>query len=249
MIYVFLRQVKCGCPPGRSDRPHPFPSPANVPAMSSSMPSTSVAGQDVQDVQDDYARQQRDQRSACTDPHARFSASDLSDTTSEYSHSLFSTNPADRGEPPSPTSAHYLASHGHIPPISIADRERLNDPSCSSLDFDDASDASPSTSLRDDQEDSDQLCISSLGPKMRFHSRAPWEMEDTPHENETTHELTRTFTNKTIAHAAKLFNFGPSSPRVSNFSRPSGESIHPEIVHKSSMDSSAGKGLSSRGAV
>jgi hypothetical protein len=240
VIYVFLRQVKCGCPPARSDRPHAplFLLPPTSSATSSSMPSAYVAGQDVQDFQDDYARQQCEQRPASADLHARFSTSDLSDSTSEYNHSLFSAN---RGEPPSPTSAHYLASHGHIPPISIADRERLNDPSCSSLDFNDASDVSPPTSLCDD---SDQLSISSLGPKMRFHSRAPWEMEDTPHENETTHELTRTFTNKTMA---KLFNFGPSSPRVSNFSRPSGESIHPEIVHKKSMDSSAGNGLYSRG--
>lgn len=209
--------------------------------MSPSISRASAAEQDVQDIQDDYAGQLCDQRAACADLHGRFSASDLSDTTSEYSHSLFSVHPADRGEPPSPTSAHYLASHGHIPPISIADRDRLNDPSCSSLDFDDASDVSSTASLNDVQEDSDQLSISSLGPKMRFHSRAPWEMEDTPHEDETTHELTRTLTNKTMAHAAKFFHFGPSSPRVSNVTRASSESVRPEIIHKTSMDRSAGK--------
>lgn len=201
------------------------------------MPRSSVAGLDVQD---DYVSQLLDQRTARADFHARFSASDLSDTPSVCSRSLFSPHFSERGssgEPASPTSAHYLASHGHVPLSSNADRERLNDPSCSSLDFDDASDVSSHSSLRDEQEDS----VSLLGPKMRFHSRAPWEMDDTLHEDETTPELTRTITNKTMTQAAKFFNFGPSSPRVSNVGRASGESIRPEIVHKSSMDSNTRK--------
>jgi hypothetical protein len=214
------------------------------------MPRSSVV---EQDVQDDYVSQLLDQRVARADFHARFSASDLSDTPSTYNHSLFSPHSSERGdsgEPASPTSAHYLASHGHVPLSSNADRERLNDPSCSSLDFDDADDVSSRSSLRDEQEDSDQPCVSLLGPTMRFHSRAPWEMDDTlQEENDTTPELTRTITNKTMTQAAKFFNFGPSSPRVSNFNRASGESVRPEIVHKTSLDSNTGKRLFPRGAI
>lgn len=211
------------------------------------MPRSSEAGQDVQD---DYVRQVLDERAVRPNFHAHFSASDLSDTPSEYSRSLFSPERGHSGEPASPTSAHYLASHGHIPLSSNADRERLNDPSCSSLDFDDASDVSSRSSLCDEEEDSDQPCVSLLGPKMRFHSRAPWEMDDTLHEeDETTPELTRTITNKTMTQAAKFFNFGPSSPRVSNVGRASGESIRPEIVHKTSMDSNTGKGHFLRGGM
>lgn len=73
------------------------------------------------------------------------------------------------------------------PRSPISDRERLNIPTASSLDLDDDDPRSSSelNSIRDgqDPDDSphdpeDEPRISIYGPKMRFHSPAPWEEDD-----------------------------------------------------------------------
>ncbi|KAK2461660.1 hypothetical protein APHAL10511_006123 [Amanita phalloides] len=203
-----------------------------------------------QDAQDDYVRQLLDQRTARADFHTRFSASDISDTPSVYSRSLFSPRPTDRGEPSSSPTEHYPPSHGHFPSAANATRERLHDPSASTVDFDLSDGSDHHASLQDEPEDLEadsMLSTSMLGPKMRFHSRAPWELEGTLEEEDETTPEAKARKSKTTA--AKFFNFGPCSPRVSNVSRPSCESVRPEVVGKNSMDGSAGKGLFSRGTI
>jgi len=116
------------------------------------------------------------------------------------------------GHPPSPSpSSQYDASSIYSPSIlsprpqrNHSDRkpptynsQRLNDPASSILDLDDDGHSSCDSSnpddvdesigdrLDDDDDDQPQLRMSMLGPKMRFHSRAPWETgEDTLEEEE-----------------------------------------------------------------
>ncbi|KAI9060615.1 hypothetical protein FKP32DRAFT_1613594 [Trametes sanguinea] len=151
-------------------------------------------------ARDDHLRHLLDQRAARADLHGRFpSLSEFSDSPSVYSHPHFSPRPGDRPSldgsvqafrfPQSPqlNSPSSLAE----PRSPISDRERLNIPTASSLDLeDDPRSSSEYDSLHDHggdggeddsspEEDADEEIprISMYGPKMRFHSPAPWEEE------------------------------------------------------------------------
>ncbi|KAI0931910.1 hypothetical protein AcW1_000816 [Taiwanofungus camphoratus] len=139
---------------------------------------------------EDHLRHLLDQRTARADLHGRFpSLSEFSDSPSVYSRAHFSPRPLDRAE----LDANTNSFHFVIPPQTrapsseprspMSDRERLNFPNASSLDLDDdpRSSYEHNNSPEDDQvsvneEDEELLRISMYGPKMRFHSRAPWEL-------------------------------------------------------------------------
>nr|VWO94390.1 Uncharacterized protein [Ganoderma boninense] len=141
---------------------------------------------------DDHLKHLLDQRAARADLHARFpSLSEFSDSPSVYSHPQFSPRPQDRMEPQSHSFRFPRSPNAYTPSLSeprspISDRERLNIPTASSLDLDDdPRSSSELNSIRDgqDPDDSphdpeDEPRISIYGPKMRFHSPAPWEEDD-----------------------------------------------------------------------
>ncbi|RPD64882.1 hypothetical protein L227DRAFT_495206 [Lentinus tigrinus ALCF2SS1-6] len=145
---------------------------------------------------DDHLKDLLGQRAARADLHGRYpSLSEFSDSPSVYSHAHFSPRPTDRpildGHsqsfrfPQSPKV--YTHSISDSPRSPISDRERLAIPNASSLDLDDDPRSSAElNSLHEDEDDSppeeeeEELPrISMYGPKMRFHSPAPWEEDDT----------------------------------------------------------------------
>ncbi|KAH9947910.1 hypothetical protein B0H21DRAFT_690921 [Amylocystis lapponica] len=149
---------------------------------------------------DDHLRHLLDQRAARADIHGRFpSLSECSDSPSVYSPAHFSPRPLDRPQldtnlrsfhlPPSP-QYHHPPSEPRSP---MSDRERLNFPNASSLDLDDdprssnefsVSNDDDDLSPNDEEEEEELPRVSVYGPKMRFHSRAPWELEDDIGEQE-----------------------------------------------------------------
>ncbi|TCD69960.1 hypothetical protein EIP91_005549 [Steccherinum ochraceum] len=147
---------------------------------------------------DDHLRYLLDQRAARADLHARFpSQSDISDSPSLYSHGPFSPHPHDTHNTPS-TSFHYtLSVHDNPDPQDppVSDRERLNYPDASTLDleseprssYDQQSIRTSSQGFHDSGSDDDpdgddadrteeEHRVSTYGPKMTVHSRAPWEL-------------------------------------------------------------------------
>ena len=143
---------------------------------------------------DDHLKDLLGQRAARADLHGRYpSLSEFSDSPSVYSHAHFTPRPPDRSIldghahsfrfPPSPKV--YSPSISDSPRSPISDRERLAIPNASSLDLDDDPRSSAElNSLHDNEDDSpeeeDELPrMSMYGPKMRFHSPAPWEEDDT----------------------------------------------------------------------
>lgn len=188
-----------------------------------------------QNTHDDYVKQLLDQRTARTD--FRFSTpSDFSDTPSVYSRSFFSPRPHNGG-PVSPVNGY--TSHDHITPVNLAslDPDNIND---SSLGPNRAA-VHENHEAEEDLDVESMSHISMLGPKMRFHSRAPWETgEDTLCEgDETVSQLE-------CPAKSRFFNFVPSSPRIGNLvGRPSVESTRSEVARKMSMESTASKGRSS----
>lgn len=109
--------------------------------------------------------------------------------------------------------------------------DRPNDPTASILDLDDDKRSSITSSdyygeeqqpLRND-DDEPLPRMSLLGPKMRFHSRAPWEMdEDGLQEDEQDYD--------NFLSPAKT-SFGFSSPR------PSAESARSQVNSRKSFES------------
>lgn len=181
---------------------------------------------------DDHIRRlldQRAQRAHVPYPHSPFpSFSDRSDSPSLYSH----LSPATLAPN---TPATYFRTQEieddelDIPPMSP--RERLADPHASSLDLsDDFSDHHESVFLGDvsvEAADDDlDPRLSLMGPKMRFHSRAPWELteDDVPEEDEEADaQSTRVFGG--MHRGMRALGLGSRSERSSAASpRPSGES-------------------------
>lgn len=145
---------------------------------------------------DDHVRALLDQRAQRADvppPPTRVSIfSDRSDSPSLYSHfdnNHYRTTPTT----PVPRLNRYNKTddfhdgHDVYPPLSP--KERLADPNASSLDLSEDTDAySESGSRIADTEDDTNLVLgededpetrlSLMGPKMRVHSRAPWEEDD-----------------------------------------------------------------------
>ncbi|KAI0788620.1 hypothetical protein C8Q75DRAFT_241000 [Abortiporus biennis] len=159
---------------------------------------------------DDHLRYLLDQRAARADLHGHFpSQSDFSDSPSLYSHNQFSPQPYGRSDVGAGASSSYSPyvtsptqySYSSEPRSPVSDRERLNFPEASSLDLDDDpprssydystahEDLDSSTVEEDerfadaDEGDSEGNRISTYGPKMRFHSRAPWELDEDGEED------------------------------------------------------------------
>ncbi|KAF8807718.1 hypothetical protein BYT27DRAFT_7139002 [Phlegmacium glaucopus] len=195
-----------------------------------------------QDTHVVHLRNLIDQRSTRADIRGRFSAiSEYSDTPSVYSRPFFSPKPLDNDEYqsdqdyPSPTSA--TRSH----------RDQLNDNTPSMLDLDDprSSFATSETFNIDDAgyEDGDSSStarMSYLGPKMRFHSRAPWELDDDTLEEEAEPEGDHRSFQSVFpfrGNGAKSATSSSSSPRPSyTASRPSGESSRSQVPPKRSFE-------------
>ncbi|CAL1695339.1 unnamed protein product [Somion occarium] len=200
---------------------------------------------------EDHLRFLLDQRAARADLHGRFpSQSDFSDSPSLYSHAHFSPQPSD-------TDAHSIAfhytisSHNHRAPSPdfrspVSDRERLNFPEASSLDLDDDSQSSlfysveggddddnSSQASQDDAEGEEDTRVSTYGPKMRFHSRAPWETgeeDDLPDDSSARRKK----------HPGKKSDAPKKSwglpSRTSHDTRPSVESTRSQGKMKQSLD-------------
>ncbi|KAI0673447.1 hypothetical protein C8Q78DRAFT_968742 [Trametes maxima] len=190
-------------------------------------------------ARDDHVRFLLDQRAARADLHGRFpSLSEFSDSPSVYSHPQFSPRPADRSIldgnvqafrfPQSPRLHSPMLSEPRSP---ITDRERLNIPTASSLDLEDDPRSSNEYSVRDGDpgspdEDGDEEIprISMYGPKMRFHSPAPWEEEDEEDlPRESVDELSKRSKKKGEASRKGWgLSRGTGEPRPSNDSTRSG---------------------------
>lgn len=97
----------------------------------------------------------------------------------------------------SPSETHSLRPSFTTSPSpstqTSTDRNRLNDLAVSMLDFDDEPSSSDSINrptspdFYEDQDDEDDVSMprmSLLGPKMRFHSKAPWELDATLEEDD-----------------------------------------------------------------
>ncbi|KAF9569893.1 hypothetical protein CPC08DRAFT_745725 [Agrocybe pediades] len=216
-----------------------------------------------QDAHDLHLRALLDQRVARTDAGGRYSAvPELLDTPSVYSHHNFSPisdhddrqysyrRDLDYASPASTAHSRFTGEHSHVQSASM-------------LDFDDDSRSPfPRTSkLDDEEEDSDDATqegpdtasrMSYLGPKMRFHSRAPWEMEgDALDEECETEEGSRSYPpNFPFSRCntdSRSSTFSSSSPRPSyTASRPSGES---SIMPKRSFETVSSQISYSKGAM
>jgi hypothetical protein len=192
-----------------------------------------------QDTHVDHLRSLLDQRSTRA---VSFSAiSEDSDTPSVYSRPFFSPKSSGNTQyHPSPTFD--IESH-----LDHLDRPNNYTPSILDLDDDQHSSFAPSenfniddTSYEEDKDSDFTDRMSYLGPKMRVHSRAPWELEDNTHEEDPeTEEGHRSFQSvfPFRGNGAKSITSSFSSPRPSyTTSRPSGESSRSQILPKRSFD-------------
>lgn len=139
------------------------------------------------DPHDDHLRHLLDQRATRADLHSRVpSLSEFSDTPSIYSHPFFSPQPADRDVDTSSLASQSLSRSS---PRPGRERNRINELAVSMLDLDEdprSSFASSSVYNDEEQDDYDENDeddepmprMSLLGPKMRFHSKAPWELDE-----------------------------------------------------------------------
>ena len=159
--------------------------------------SSMTSGYDSDLVDGDHLRHLLDQRTARADLHGRFpSLSEVSDSPSIYSHAYFSPQPADRTDTGGSVHQHRLY-HTHArqpsePRSLMSDRQRLNIPGASSLDLEDDPRYSLISELENEglydeddaateeaaDDDTEVHRVSTYGPKMTVHSRAPWETED-----------------------------------------------------------------------
>jgi hypothetical protein len=187
------------------------------------------------------------------------SSSDMSDSPSVYSHVQFSPAPRTYPASTQPQSSLLSTAtdyrrHTHSPPASpLSDRERLADPALSGLDLSDPrfsymSRDSSGGNDEDDHEDgrrpgrestvsisananSDELAthMSFLGPKMKIHTPAPWELdEDTEVESDGSTQ-TRTTTHSQVSKGkiradGFMKGLGLAVARVSTDTRPSSDS-------------------------
>lgn len=196
------------------------------------------------DSHDDHLRHLLDLR---TTRAGRISAiSQLSDTPSVYSRPYFSPRPVDRDLHSTHADSRYNSPTSPNSDARI-NRDRMNDPAASILDFDDSRSSISSSGVYDDNEqkiadneDDEPLNrMSLLGPKMRFHSRAPWELDDGVLQEEEEPEYGTILPKKP---------FGFSSPRTST-SRPSEESARSQVRSKKSFETASSQISYPRGAL
>ncbi|THV07651.1 hypothetical protein K435DRAFT_833501 [Dendrothele bispora CBS 962.96] len=146
------------------------------------------------DPHDAHLRHLLDQRATRADLHSRI-GDDGPDTPSLYSHA-FSPRPNARLDLDDASSFHGSPASIRTYSNSRPDRNRLNDLAVSMLDMDEdrRSSYASTTYDEDDRHSSPETVqeglddtmprMSYLGPKMRFHSKAPWELEDSPFPEE-----------------------------------------------------------------
>lgn len=178
--------------------------------------------------------------------HGHFpSETDVPDSPSIYSHSQFTPRPLDKNESP-----YHFSRYDSLSRSPVVDRARFNHANSSILSLHDDPRSSYASSSTYDQtshiteysredEDDPEHRMSMLGIKMRFHSKAPWELggDDIVEEDEGGHAPVF----RPSSHSKRsLKSFGSSR-------RPSGESNRSGSVGKKSSDSSSQ--LSARGAM
>lgn len=204
------------------------------------------------DDHDDHVRQLLDQRTTRAHMHGRFpSLSEFSDSPSVYSRAFFSPRPTEKSD----VDPRLQYTSPSPPPHPRSNLNRLNDPAASMLDLDDdprmsyaSSDVYEETTV-DDEDDEPMPRMSLLGPKMRFHSRAPWEMEEGLLQEEDESDYGAPVPHGKESSIKKGFVFGAMSPRPSNASRPSGESSRSQGVLKRSFDTTSSQISNPRGAL
>lgn len=155
-----------------------------------------------------------DQRNVRADVHGRLSAavSDFPDTPSVYSHSYFSPRPSEsdsRVGYAHSSSTSNVDNGRYEPHTSILDLTNNRRSSYVSQDYDNA-DSTSSSEVTDESETTARM--SYLGPKMRVHSRAPWEEEALEEVDEENVSGGSSFLRR---HAAKSITSAFSSPRPS----------------------------------
>jgi len=153
-----------------------------------------------------------DQRNARADVHGRLSAavSDFSNSPSVYNHSYFSPRPSEISD--SRLGFAYSSSDvgngRYEPQTSILDLTDDRRSSYVSQDFDNA-DSTSSEEMTIESETTARM--SYLGPKMRVHSRAPWEEETLEEVDEENVSGRSSFSRRHPKSIASAF----SSPRPS----------------------------------
>lgn len=220
-----------------------------------------------QDAHDDHVRELLDRRTTRADINpGRFSSlSDFPDTPSVYSPALFSPRNVENSEPDSKSHNYGTPVHPNSTPRMRSNRDRFNDPAASMLDLDDDTrssiafsdaydDEEVSQEPLDDDDNEPDPRMSLLGPKMRFHSRAPWELdedslqEDDESDNSANYISQVRHGKSTDTGAKRGLGFASSSPRSSN-SRPSGESSRSQGKSKKSLEPPASQPTHPRGAL
>jgi hypothetical protein len=211
------------------------------------------------DPYEDHLRRLLDQRAARADMRSRSpSVSEFMDTPSVYSNAVFSPSPVHKPDVVVDRSS-YETSRARSPSLSesispTSPREPLNDPTVSMLDLDDNDETESSFSYvvpdhpygdednsRDEEEfeeghdveETQATRISYLGPKMRFHSRAPWETsQDSLAEEEEPEEDRASFVTSSRGRGKfskgegfmKGLGLAPPSPRSISVGRRSEDS-------------------------
>ncbi|EPQ60540.1 hypothetical protein GLOTRDRAFT_52805 [Gloeophyllum trabeum ATCC 11539] len=199
---------------------------------------------------DEHLRRLLDQRTARAGLPNRFpSYAESFDSPSIYSHPVFSPRPGRSAE-----QSHYAPSA--IEPRSpMSDRERLNDPGASTLDLEDdprysyasqdySDDDHSSQHTIDDDEDDSRMSV--LGPKMKFHSPAPWEMggdvlpeEEEPESGILSRTLSEPRSEKTRGGMADGIKRGLGLTRAGSGGRPSNESSRSSGKAKQSFETNS----------
>ncbi|KAH9486615.1 hypothetical protein JR316_0000680 [Psilocybe cubensis] len=205
-----------------------------------------------QDTHHDHLRDLLDQRSARADIQGRFSSADseYTDTPSVYSRTNFSPRVLDHGgqdlyrdqcdgpEPISPYLSRSKGAHNRVQGQPTSMLGLVEDSRFSSALSGKNDDEQPYAGEEDEVETDTRM--SYLGPKMRFHSRAPWEMEgDTLEEEDDLDQPSRHFQQGHLfgrSSGSKFDSSRSSSPRPSFNSRPSGESLYSQIPPKRSFE-------------
>ena len=189
-----------------------------------------------QDTHVDHLRSLLDQRSTRA---GSFSAiSNNADTPSVYSRPFFSPKESDNSHyHPSPTfdiepHLDHLDRPSNFTPPSTIDIDDLDDDQRSS--FAPSEDINNDDASYEDEDNDFADRMSYLGPKMRFHSRAPWELDDDDsHKKDAeAEEGRRSFHSVSPfrGNRAKSVTSSSSSPRPSyTTSRPSGESSRSQV--------------------
>ena len=194
-----------------------------------------------QDTHVDHLRSLLDQRSTRA---GSFSAiSEDSDTPSVYRRPFLSPKSSDNSQ------YHPSPIFDIEPHLDNLDRPSNYTPSIldlDDLDDDQRSSIAPSEEINiddtsyEDEDDNFAGRMSYLGPKMRVHSRAPWELEDDIHEEDAeTEEGHRSFQSifPFRGNGAKSVTSSSSSPRPSyTTSRRSGESSRSQVTPKHSFE-------------